>query len=61
VTWEYFFVVWFINVNTYKCIWLSKSFAVELIIAYTWLGRHTVVRDGKNDTHLMGVMEEVSL
>lgn len=30
VTEKYFFIVWFSNVNTYKCIWLSKSFAVEL-------------------------------
>lgn len=58
---EYFFVVWFINVNTYKCIWLSKSFAIELMRAYTWLGRHKLVRNGKNNIHLMGVMEDVNL
>lgn len=61
VRWGYFFIAWFINVNIYMCVWYCKSFAVELTIAYTWRGSSILLRDGKNNIHLMGAVEESTL
>lgn len=57
VTHQYFFIVWFSNMNAYKCIWLSKSFGEDLMIAYTWLGSHMPVREREKQYSLNGSPE----
>lgn len=43
--------------NTYKCVWLSKSFGEDLTIAYTWLGRHMLVGEREKQYSLNGSPE----